>query len=360
LNRSMAQTRVLILYNSPTLAPDHPDAAAEAEVLQTASFVAESLEGAGFQISRLGMSHDPQPLLDACRTAPPDVVFNLYEGTADDSQTEAYVAGLLEWLRVPYTGCPPQAIALARDKPRTKILLKGAGLPTPRFQVVESLPCPICELQWPVMVKLAAEDASIGIDQQSVVNNQEALVKRVKALFQRYHQPVLIEEFIDGREFNVAIIENPGICVLPISEIVFSRQPGIRWNIVTYDAKWLPNSAADRATTPHCPADIPQALAEQLQALATRAFRLLGCRDYARIDFRVSHANEPFVLEINPNPDFHPTAGLAPSLRIANLDHAGMAVDMVRNALARKCPARLALTLSGSPRSSIVAETDYE
>lgn len=96
LNRSMTQTHVLILYNSPILPPDHPDAAAECEVLQTASFVAEALSSSGFQISRLGISHDPRPLLDFCQTTRPDVVFNLYEGAADDSETEAHVAGLLE------------------------------------------------------------------------------------------------------------------------------------------------------------------------------------------------------------------------------------------------------------------------
>lgn len=259
---------------------------------------------------------------------------------------------------MPYTGCPPQAIALARDKPKTKVLLRGAGLPTPHFQVIERLPCPGCELRWPVIVKLAAEDASIGIDQRSVVENQEALDKRVTLLLERYRQPVLIEEFIDGREFNVAIVENPQLHILPISEILFSHQPGIRWDIVSYDAKWLPNSAADRATTPYCPADIPQSLAEHMQDLAVQAFRLLGCRDYARIDFRVNPANEPYILEVNANPDYHPTAGLAPSLRAANLDHARMTTDLVLNALTREQRSLPAPALPEPPAQFTTGKTE--
>ena len=331
----MTHPRVLVLYNSPTLPPDHPDVAAEAEVVETVEFVVESLRAEGFDVGRLGISDNPRPLLDTLETSRPHVVFNLFEGTASRGATEAYVTALLEWLRVPYTGCPHQAIALARDKPKTKLLLQGVGLPTPRFQVVENLPCPTCELRWPVMVKLAAEDASIGISQLSVVESQRALAERVSLLFEQYHQPILLEEFIDGREINVAILEAPELRLLPISEIIFAQAPGIRWPIVTYDAKWATGSAADRATTPRCPAELSAPLAQRLQDLAVRAYRLLGCRDYARIDFRVNHVNESFVLEVNPNPDYHPGAGLARSLRAANLDHARVTADLVRNALAR-------------------------
>ncbi len=336
---------VLVLFNEPTLPRGHADAAAEHEVLETVDFVAARLSQAGFRTSRLGISHDPSPLLTALETIRPDVVFNLYEGTADHGQTEAYLAGLLEWRSAPYTGCPFQALALARDKPKAKLLLQGAGLPTPRFLVAEHLPLPHCPLRWPVIVKLAAEDASIGIDQGSVVSCQKELEQRVTRLLERYRQPVLIEEYIDGRELDVAVIENPDVRVLPIAEIMFTEPAGKRWKIVTYDSKWLPNSAEDRATAPCCPANLPGDLAERVVQLAVQAFRLLGCRDYARVDFRVDPAGEPCILEINPNPDFHPTAGLVRGLETAEIEPAQFLANLVERALERK---KVGVPASGS------------
>jgi D-alanine-D-alanine ligase len=331
----MAQPHVLVLFNEPTLAPGQADAAAEREVLETTEYVSAILMQAGFRTSRLGINSDPAPLLLALQAQKPDVVFNLYEGTADHGQTEAYVAGLLDWLRVPHTGCPFQALALARDKPKAKLLLKGAGLPTPEFLVVERLPVPACPLRWPVIVKLANEDASIGIDQGSVVSSQEQLEQRVATLIERYHQPVLAEEFIDGRELDVAVIENPEVQVLPISEIMFTEPAGKRWRIVTYDAKWLADSSEDRATSPCCPANLSADLTNEVSRLAIRAYRLLDCRDYARVDFRIDERNLPFILEINPNPDFHPTAGLMRSLEAAGIEAAKFTANLVRRALDR-------------------------
>jgi D-alanine-D-alanine ligase len=326
---------VLVLFNEPTLPPTHPLAASEHEVLETAQFVAEALAHTGHRVTPLGLGDDPLALLRALREHRPDVIFNLYEGVAENGQTEAYLAGLLEWLGVPYTGCPFPALVLARDKPRTKLLLQGAGLPTPRFHVADRGPLPDLDLRWPVIAKLATEDASVGLDQGSVTTSFEQLQRRVGWLLDRFHVPVLLEEFIAGRELNVALVEAPDLRVLPISEIVFTPQEGTRWGIVTYDAKWCPDSADDLATTPKCPADLPADLTQHLGELATAAFRLVGCRDYARVDFRLNAAGEPFILEVNPNPDFHPHVGLARSLRTAGVDHAAFTVGLVRRALAR-------------------------
>src|SRR5690242_12958130 len=136
----MHPLRVLILYNEPVLSPNHPDAESEHEVLYTVDAVGATLAKAGFHVSRLGAHHDPGALLAGLRAEQPDVVFNLFEGTGDDGNTEAYVAGLLEWLDLPFTGSPSQTLCLARHKHLTKSLLRGAGLPTPEFFVVEDLP----------------------------------------------------------------------------------------------------------------------------------------------------------------------------------------------------------------------------
>lgn len=327
--------RVLILYNEPVLPRDHPDAEAEYDILNTVEYVRKQLTDAGHQVSQLGVQRDPGVLLDGLRTHRPDVVFNFFEGLADQTDTEAHVAGLLEWLRVPYTGCPATATILARDKQRTKLLLRGAGLPTPAFFAVDCLPVPTCSLKWPVMVKMATQDASVGIDQKSVVTDQAQLEQRVAYLLERYPPPVLVEEFIPGREFNVGLIENPDLRVLPLAEIEFLIQEPGYWPIVSYDAKWKPGSAEYDLTPPRYPTDVPTELAERLRWVAKQAFHALGCRDYARVDFRVSAAGEPFVLEVNANPDFSPTAGLAGAMRNANISHAQFTIDLVHNALAR-------------------------
>jgi D-alanine-D-alanine ligase len=330
---SPTTTRVLILYNQPTLPADHPDAQSEWEVLETVAFVETALNEGGFRVERLGIGTDPAPLFqDLCRDRP-DVVFNLYEGTAVHGDTEAYALGLLEWLRIPYTGCPSQAAVLARDKPCGKLLMKGAGLPTPAFFQVDSLPVPRCTLDWPVIIKPAREDASVGLDQGSVVTDQERANPRIELLLQRYGPPVLVEEYIDGRELNVSVIEHPHLRVLPVSEIVFAPTSGDRWPIVTYEAKWVPGSSDDLATRPRCPADLEPELADRVAELARRAFRLFGCRQYARVDMRLDRRNELHILEVNSNPDFHPEAGFARSLRAAGISHHRFTIDLVLQAL---------------------------
>ncbi len=323
-------TKVLVLYNQPVLPVGHSDYESEHEILDTVEHVGRYLIEAGLQVTRLGVSHDPGVLLAGLREHRPDVVFNLFEGTADRGDTEAYVAGLLEWLRVPFTGSPSQAIYLARRKHLTKALFQGAGLPTAPFVVVDSLPIPDCRLKWPVIVKPAEQDASVGLDQGSVVTSQRELSVRVALLLERYGPPVLVEEFIRGREFNVAIVTVPQLRVLPISEIVFAEQGPDFWPIVTYDAKWKVGSREDLATQPRCPAEISPRLTQQVEDLACKAFHLLGCRDYARVDFRVGPTGKPYVLEVNPNPDFSPSAGLAQNLAAGGVGHGEFAVALVK------------------------------
>jgi D-alanine-D-alanine ligase len=327
--------RVLILYNEPVLPEGHPDTVSEQEILETVETVHEHLTAAGYGVSLLGVGRDPAALLTGLRERRPDVVFNLFEGLADVGHTEAHVAGLLDWLGVPFTGCPHTALSLARDKHVAKYLLQGAGLPTPEFFVVEELPVPDCPLEWPVIVKPANQDASVGLDQGSVVSDPLRLSERVASLLGSYGPPVLVEQFVPGRELNVGLIEAPDLRVLPISEILFKDEGPGYWPIVTYDAKWSPGSRDYEATPPSYPAAVTPRLREKLAALAMRAFRVLGCRDYARVDFRVRSTGKPYILEVNPNPDFSPSAGLAGGLASAGLTHAQFTVQLVERALAR-------------------------
>jgi D-alanine-D-alanine ligase len=349
----MRSTRVLVLYNKPVLPSHHPDVESEREVVDTAFVVARHLTAAGFDVAQLGASHNPDIMLTGLRKHRPDVVFNLFEGTADDGRTEAYVAGLLEWLRIPFTGCPFQTLAIARDKHRTKQLLCGDGLPTPEFFVVEELPLPRRRLRWPVIVKPSTQDASIGLDQGSVVTSGKALEERIAFLLKSYGPPVLVEEFIHGRELNVSLIEAPDLRALPVSEVMFVDPDPNYWPIVTYDAKWRPGSRDYEATPARYPAEVARRLAGRLTRLARDAFRLLGCRDYARVDFRVRPTGQPYILEVNPNPDFSPSAGFAGGLASAGLTHAQFTVELVRAALARTDPRAIRANGDGAPRQRL-------
>ncbi|HKB01693.1 MAG TPA: hypothetical protein VKD90_05705, partial [Gemmataceae bacterium] len=231
--------RVLIVYNQPVLPPDHPDFASESDILETVDEVAKVLPPAEYEVERLGYARDPRVMLDRLREWRPDAVFNLFEGEADRTETEVYHAALLEWAGVPFTGSPAFALALGRDKVRAKHLFRGAGLTTAAFQVIESSGPAPWPHPWPAIVKPACQDASVGIDQGSVVRSQPELDARVGYVFEKYGGPVLVEEYIPGREFHVHVVDGPAGRpeVLPPTEIRFEAGAGY-WPIYTYQGKW--------------------------------------------------------------------------------------------------------------------------
>ena len=216
--------KVLLLYNAPVLPVDHPDAESERDLLHTVDSVHAALLQHNHRVERLGLTDSPELLLTSVRSFEPDVVFNLFEGFGTHPASEYHVAGLLNWLGVPYTGCPVEAMVLGRDKVRTKHLLRGAGLPTAEFIVVEDASNIGLPQSWPVIVKPAGTDASIGIDQGSVVSDADGLRRQVKSVASRYGLPVLIETYLPGVEFNVGVIEKPELTILPIAEMVYTHR----------------------------------------------------------------------------------------------------------------------------------------
>jgi len=334
----MAAPLVLVLYNQPLLPVDHPEGDSEHTIIEIANDLAKIVRQDNYQVTMLELKHDPTVLWQELHRIKPDVVFNLFEGHLRDTETETYVAGLLQWSGFPFTGSPARTLALARAKHLTKQLLRGAGLPTADFFVVEELPVPPCPLNWPVIVKPATQDASVGLDQDSVVTNQFLLEQRVAYILETYGGPVLVEEYIDGREFNVAITELPDLETLPPSEIRFNQEHEGYWPILTYEGKWKPGTDEYDLTPPTYPAKISPRLIERLGDLAKRAYRLLGCRDYARVDFRVKPTGRPYILEVNPNPEISETAGFAGSLGSAEIGHREFILKLIRHALHRKTP----------------------
>ena len=308
----------------------------EVGVVEEMDDIKEALNSIGYRTTVFNVDSDVVRLIDYLRTERPDVIFNLVECVDNLAIHEMHVAGVYELLKIPYTGAGPFALGLALNKPRVKELLTCHGIRTPRFttfapndKVVPG------DLAFPVIVKPAREDASVGIDDRSVVYSAAELKRRVHYIQSEFDQPALVEEYIDGRELNVAILGSHPPVVLPISEIDFSGLTDGMHKIVSYEAKWIQGSVAFEGTRGVCPASLPPALEEELRATALRCVELVGCRDYARVDFRLNSAGVPYVLEVNPNPDISEDAGFARSTRAYGLSYPEAIGRIVESVLER-------------------------
>lgn len=330
--------RVAICYNQtpPTAEQGEArDLIADAGSFDEARAVREAVAGLGHQAELVALGADVREFLRRLRRFSPAVIFNLCEGVWGNARLEMHVAALFELLAIPFTGSPALCLGLSQDKVRTKALLQQRGLPTPASVVVEpgaDIP-PLAPLTFPLIVKPPYEDASQGIGPDSVVENEQDLLKRVGYIHDVYQQPALVEEFIEGRELNVAILGDAELHLLPVSEITFD--PGLARAMVCFDSKWAPESAAYRGTRPICPAPLSAQDLVLLHSVARQAFRLLGCRDYARVDIRFRD-HIPYILEINANPDISPDAGLARSAAASGLKYAQLIDRILASAWQRK------------------------
>jgi D-alanine-D-alanine ligase len=238
------------------------------------------------------------------------VIFNLFEGFEDSPETEALVPETAEELGIAYTGCPSSAIRLALDKARAKAMLKAAGIRTADYQVLRPDTLGDFHLQYPCIVKPRSEDASHGISESSVVYDETGLRRQVELMCSAYSGDALVEEFMNGREFNATGLGNNDPIVLPASEIVYSLPDNLP-RLLTFAAKWEEESPYFKGTQPVCPAPITLAQRRQVIQTVVRTFRLFGCRGYARVDLRMDASGYFNVIELNPNPDITPGNGTA-------------------------------------------------
>jgi D-alanine-D-alanine ligase len=310
----------------------------EIGVVEEMEDIKSALNSLGYRTSIFNVDSKFHRLVDYLRTERPDLVFNLVESVENESAQEMNIAAVYELMRVPFTGAGPLALGTALNKPRVKDILASHGIRTPKFQVFQpGLPVvPKRGLGFPLIVKPATEDASVGIDDLSVVYTKRDLVTRVHFIHREYEQAALVEQYIDGRELNVAIIGNNPPIALPISEIDFSGLTKGMHKIVSYEAKWMHGTVAFEGTKGVCPAVLPRKTEAELRATALRCFTLIGCRDYARVDFRLTKKGVPFVLEVNPNPDISDDAGFARSARAHGFTFPEIVGKIVESALERR------------------------
>jgi D-alanine-D-alanine ligase len=196
-------------------------------------------------------------------------------------------------------------------------------------------------MRFPMMVKPACQDASLGITSQSVCHTVEHLRKQIRYIHEIYEQEALVEEYLDGREFNVSVVGEKNPEVLAVSEIDFTGLPESEPKIVSYRAKWDEESPLYRCTAPICPANIGRRLENRLRDIAIRSYQCVGCRDYARVDMRTDARGNLHVLEVNPNPDISPKAGFARAARAAGYSYSGIILRISEAAMERgaKTPA---------------------
>ncbi len=266
-----------------------------------------------------------------------EIIFNLCESAFGKSSFEMNIAALLELYGLEHTGSGPLTLGLALDKGLTKDILNSRDIMTPEYAVLREPPTKLKRsLKFPLIVKPLMEDASVGIDSGAVVKTMKALRNRVEFIITTFKQPAIVEEYIDGREFNIAVLGNGrNMKVLPPSEIDFTGFPDELPKIVCYEAKWVTESHLYKKSKPVCPADVPDSVRTELETVALKAYETMGCRDYARVDVRVGEDGNIKVLEVNPNPDISKDAGVARAARAVGLEYPKLISSIVEAALAR-------------------------
>ncbi len=301
--------------------------------------IVNALRGEDFNVSLLNINEDIQNLIDLLSNNPPDVVFNLIEYYRDDSTLEHLIVGLFALYGIRYTGSKPFTLALCQRKGMTKQLLLANNVPTPRYKLLSEPRLPGRHgLHYPIIVKPAREDASSGVEKGSVVYNFEELNERIKKAFEEYSPPILVEEFIEGRELHVSVLGNDPPEVLPIIEFDFSGLPSDHPDIISYDAKWNPLEESFHRVHSICPAKLSRKLEKKVKAVVLSAYKITGCTDYARLDLRLTKDNKVFVLEVNPNPDLTESVSFMESAEHYGLSFGETLARIVEFALQRPAP----------------------
>jgi len=324
--------KILILHS------DVPADAGEDELdcLTQAATIGETIISLGHRPEKLSFGMDLRANISRIREHQPDIVFNLVETLAGKGSLNHFATALLDFLRLPYTGCRTDALFITSNKPLAKKMLRQAGIATPDWITLED------ETESPspgevYFLKPCREDASVGLDDRAVVQMQnpqtirDTLRERQDAL----GLDCFAEAYIDGREFNIALLaSDQGVRVLPPAEILFLDYPPDKRKVLDYRAKWVEDSF-EYSHTVRSLSIAPQdeRLADRLRDIALSCWHLFGLRGYARVDFRVDGNGIPWVLEVNANPCLSPDAGFAAALDFAGIEYTGAIDAILRDAL---------------------------
>ena len=353
----MEKRKVTILYDA--IEDRHQEEAKERGE-KVKPLVSEEIERVlakrGHEVRRLAASADPAALARALSKDSGDAIFNVCEAIAGVNQQEQNVAALLELFGKRYTGAPPIGLALAQDKALAKKILQFHGIRTPKFMVMHAGALDHADaLEFPLFVKPSNEDASIGIDAGSVVRDLKELMERISYVQTEFGAPALVEEFIDGRELYIGIIEGERVEPLPVLEWDFSKLPEGTPRIASSEAKWEDDNPIYQNTPELFPDDLSEEVVKAMQEAAVEAFRVLKLRDYGRVDMRLRTSGERkrktgrkdnggngvskdwefHVIEVNPNPHLASGGELALAARQRGMSFPDLVEGILARALAR-------------------------
>jgi D-alanine-D-alanine ligase len=359
--KARTRPRIVVIYNRDFEgAESDPENKAREDVKEIADHVVRILHTSGYDPVGLGVTKDVIATLTELRALKPAAVFNLCESIYGDNRFESLMPLLLELEGIPYTGSESFALALALRKEKVKEVLLGRGVAVPRGQLVSTeFECAALDLRFPVIVKPAREDASVGITSASVVSDQMALEQRVRHILEHYRQPALVEEFIEGREIYVSLLGQVGHepQVFPFFEIDFSDMPPDRPKIVSFEGKWVEDSVEYKGTRPVRCTGLSDQLRDKIARTARAAFATVGLRDYGRIDIRLSADGTPYVIDVNPNCDLSDLAGgFSRAAKAAGLSYKEVILRLTTLALSRH-PDELSIPLAArSERADLATE----
>jgi D-alanine-D-alanine ligase len=330
--------KIAVCFDTPTKGWEHADfkEELEAEVAEAEYDVAEALIENGHEVYLLGFRDSLRRILDRLEEFQPDLVFNATESFMGKPRYDYGVTALLEMKGYRYTGSPPEALLIARDKATSKKILRYHSINVPRFAVYpvdEKIGQP--DIEFPLIVKPTHEDASVGIAQSSVVGDLASLRERVEFIHRNLNQSAIAEELIDGRELYVGVLGNRRVEVLPTVEMIFDKIDEPAKRIATYSAKWdldyrerwgIKNVFARR---------IGKETLEQMQRAAKLAYAALELRDYGRVDFRLTEDQRLYIIEVNPNPYISFGEDMANSAERAGMDYNQFIGRIVHEAMKR-------------------------
>ncbi len=296
--------------------------------------VVEALRASGYEASLYEL-RDEASLLALAKTEA-DLILNMVEAYAGDDSRAPHVAAFLELLELRYTGAGPQALFLAQDKPLAKKIFDFHSIRTPRFaSSYRGKLDHVDDLEFPVIVKPASEDGSVGIDAGAVVRGLRELMERVSMIQEKFDCPALIEEYIEGREMYVGILGNDKPVALPVVELDLSKLPDGVPRIAGKEVKWEKGSEAYEVTRSAAPKDLDPETAKRLQDTGLQVYGALRLRDYGRVDMRLTKDGRIYVIEANPNPWLAPEAELAIAAGLLGRSYTDLIGQIVELALAR-------------------------
>jgi D-alanine-D-alanine ligase len=334
----MKKRRVLVLVHE-TLVPPEDSAGYTVEQIdewRTEYDVTSSLRAMGHEVRVLGMGDNLAELRSTVTDWRPDLAFNLLEEFQGIVTYDQYVVAFLELMRLPYTGCNPRGMMISRDKALSKQILAYHRIPTARFALLprNRRYREPRRLKFPLFVKSATEDASLGISQASIVHDGQKLRERVEFIHEQTSSDALVEEYIEGREIYVGVAGNERLTTFPLWELNFGTLPEVMAGIATRKVKWDRKYQRKHGIGTGPAAELPDGLAPRVGQLVRRIYRALCLSGYARIDLRLKPDGSVFVLEANANPNLAQTEDLATSALAAGVGYDELLERIMRLGLA--------------------------